>query len=288
MTYEYYLLDVFAEQKYAGNQLAVFTDISQIPENELQAIARETNLSETTFIDPVPVKPFTYNVRIFTVEEELPFGGHPTIGTAWIIKHKIEKSSTNFINLKLPVGEIKVTFDEVTNISWMRQNRAIFGESINPEKVAKLLNLNKEDINSSIGPCQVVSTGLPFLLAPLNNLATVRKCRINREYEQELLSQIGAKFTFVFSQETYDMKNGINARMFAESIGVPEDPATGSANGCLAAYLSKYKVLGTTSVDTVVEQGYEINRPSLLYLKCQDQEIDVGGKIILIGRGEYF
>jgi trans-2,3-dihydro-3-hydroxyanthranilate isomerase len=154
------------------------------------------------------------------------------------------------------------------------------------DQAAALLGLQEDDLDPDFPP-QTVSTGLAFLLIPLRDLKTVKKAAIDRKVEQQLLPSVNARFTFLFSRETYHPQNQVNARMFAETTGVPEDPATGSANGCLAAWMVRHRYLGMDQVQARVEQGYEINRPSLLHLKADSAQIKVGGRVIPIARGEF-
>lgn len=285
----YVTVDVFAEQKFCGNQLAVFLDGTALTTELMQQIAREMNYSETTFINPVPIAPHTYAVRIFTPMREVPFAGHPTLGTAWVLRELVTKQAVPRIVLSMEAGLIPVDFDENSGLLWMTQNAPTFGSIASKEDAARLLRLDAADI-AEVGPVLTVSTGLPFLIIPLVNLNAVRRARIDREVEAALLPSLGADFAYCFSCETYDPNHAVNGRMFAESVGVPEDPATGSANGCLAAYLCRYQVLQTSSIDVVSEQGYEIGRPSLLYLRASDDEdrchVQVGGKVVLVAKGE--
>ncbi len=281
MSYPFQILDVFAEERYCGNQLAVFTQAENIPEHLMQKFARETNFAETTFAYTDPVAPDTYRVRIFTPHEELPFAGHPTLGTAWALRGSREE-----VTLRLKIGDIPVHFRDARGLGWMRQKPPEYGAVAPRDEAARLLNLQTQDLDPDFPP-QTVSTGLPFLLIPLKSLDAVKRAHIDRTIERELLPKLDARFTFLFSKETYDKNNHVNARMFAEATGVPEDPATGSANGCLAAYMVRHKYLGSDQVDARVEQGYEINRPSKLYLKADPTQINVGGKVILTARGEF-
>lgn len=295
MSYEFYIVDVFTDQKYSGNQLAVFTEADDIPEEDLQKIALEMNYSETTFIYSSSERN-RFKTRIFTPLAEVPFAGHPTLGTAWVIQNILQVENANFTNessliLDLPIGDIPVKFKEDGSL-WMKQLNPVFGKTVSHDEAAKVLGLGFEELDLSF-PVQTVSTGLPFALIPLKSLDAIKSINLNRTLEKGFLSQLEAMFTFVFTRETYSKEHQINARMFAEEIGVPEDPATGSANGCLAGYMSKYSYLGSSDVDCIVEQGYEINRPSHLYLKAskvndENISVDVGGKVVLVAKGELF
>ncbi len=289
----FYIVDVFAESKYAGNQLAVFTDAGDLSTDQMQRLAKEMNFSETTFILSRTPRNDGYDVRIFTPAAELPFAGHPTLGTAFILQQEIIRQPVDTITLNLQVGPIPVTpvyqGDGVERL-WMRQNSPTFGDRLTAEAVAPVLNLRPDDIDTRF-PIQEVSTGVPFLIVPLQSLATLQSIKVNVDRLLALVEPLQAKMIFVFCPESRDAANQFSARMFAHALGIPEDPATGSANGCFAGYLAQYDYLGTGAVDVRVEQGHEIGRPSLLLLKAQKKdaaiEVMVGGKAILVARGEF-
>ncbi len=288
----FYIADVFAEEKYAGNQLAVIRNAGTLTGAEMQLIAREMNYSETTFILSEDIQGGGYDVRIFTPAEEVPFAGHPTLGTAYVIQREILKEPAQEIILNLKVGQIPVTFDfssKDNDTLWMKQNQPVFGQTLEAAPVARVLNIEESEIDSRF-PIQDVSTGLPFFIVPVKTLAAVKKARINRDKYLELIENTHAKAIFIFCPETYFRENDLNARAFVDCYGIPEDPATGSANGCLAGYLVKYRYFGTDRIAIRVEQGYEVDRPSLLFLRAQDKadtiDVSVGGKVVLVARGE--
>ncbi|MGG0248716.1 PhzF family phenazine biosynthesis protein [Peribacillus frigoritolerans] len=287
----YSIVDVFSNGKYTGNQLAVFKNAGNIPDKEMQQIAKEINFSETTFILSDSKNDGGYDVRIFTPNEEVPFAGHPTIGTAYIIQNEVLEAPLDNIILNFKGGQITVSFNNQEELLWMKQNQPTFGRILDTDKISEVLNIHKENIDDRF-PIQEVSTGLPVLVVPLKSLEAVKKVKINREKYFELIEHMDAKAIMVFSPETYDSKNDLNVRDFADYYGIPEDAATGSSNGCLAAYLVKYGYFERSEIDIRVEQGYEIERPSLLFLKASDDdgEIDVhvGGKVVKIAQGEWF
>jgi trans-2,3-dihydro-3-hydroxyanthranilate isomerase len=290
---DYYIVDVFTEEKYAGNQLAVFRNAQSLSDDIMQKIARETNYSETTFILSDEKQNDGYNVRIFTPKEEVPFAGHPTLGTAYLIQREIIKETVDMVPLNLKVGQIPVTINYINgraDILFMKQIPPLFGKTLEPEPVQNVLGLRKEDISSRF-PVQEVSTGLPFIIVPLNTIEALKKSRIDHNKYFELISDCKAKAILVFSPETHQPENDLSVRVFANYYGVPEDPATGSANGCLAGYLTKYRYLDDNKINIRVEQGYEINRPSLLYLRAEDTggeiTVSVGGKAVMVARGEF-
>jgi trans-2,3-dihydro-3-hydroxyanthranilate isomerase len=288
----FYIVDVFAEEKYAGNELAVVRRAAALPDLMMQKIAREMNFSETTFILKDEESRGGFDVRIFTPTEEVPFAGHPTLGTAFIIQHEILQQPVNEVVLNLKVGPIPVTFTyrgDETDILWMKQIKPRFGKTLDARPVASALGLETSDIEKRC-PVQEVSTGLPFIIVPLKTLEAVKKSRVHQEKMLELVKDLQAKAILVFCPETYSSQNDLNVRVFAGLYGVPEDPATGSANGCLAGYLVKNRYFDSPSINIRVEQGYEIGRPSLLLLNAEDNggeiNVFVGGRVILVAKGE--
>lgn len=291
----FYIVDVFAESKYAGNQLAVFcgAGVAELSEAQMLMIAREINYSETTFVRSPEPQNGGYDVRIFTPKKELPFAGHPTLGTAFVLQQEIIHQPVEQVILNLAVGQIPVTFNyrnEAADILWMRQNSPTFGQILSAETVANVLNLELDEIDDRF-PIQEVSTGVPFIIVPLKTLASLKKAKVNLDKYFELVDTMEAKEILIFGPETYSDINDFSVRVFAHYLGIPEDPATGSANGCLAGYLVEYAYYGEASIDVRVEQGYEIDRPSLLLLKSQrkDSEIEVlvGGKVVMVAKGEF-
>jgi trans-2,3-dihydro-3-hydroxyanthranilate isomerase len=288
----FYITDVFAEKKYAGNQLAVIRNANGLSDKEMQQIAREMNFSETSFILSDEKQDGGYNVRIFTPEREVPFAGHPTLGTAFIIQKEIEKEPVKNIILNFKVGQILVTMNyngSQPDILWMKQIQPTFGWILDISTMSQVLNLEGKDFDERY-PIQEVSTGLPFIIVPLKNLETIKKIKLSVDKYFNLLDHTQSKAMLLFSPETYQKGNDLNVRVFADYYGVPEDPATGSANGCLASYLVNYKYFGLEKVNIRIEQGYEIGRPSLLFLNAEKNgekfEINVGGRVALIAKGE--
>jgi trans-2,3-dihydro-3-hydroxyanthranilate isomerase len=285
----FYIVDVFAEKKFAGNQLAVFRGGAKLSTDQMQAIAREMHFSETTFILSGKKINGGYDVRIFTPAAEVPFAGHPTLGTAHIIRNEIAENKPVKIMLNLKVGQIPVTFQK--NIAWMKQVPPEFGKNISAASIAGILGLKKAEIDEHF-PVEEVSTGLPHIIVPLKKLDSLKRARVALDKYYNLIQNTWAKPILIFCPESHAGKNDISVRMFADCYGVPEDPATGSGNGCLAAYLVKNRYWGKKEINIRAEQGYEINRPSLLYLKAKEIngqiEVLVGGKTIVVARGEMF
>jgi trans-2,3-dihydro-3-hydroxyanthranilate isomerase len=170
----------------------------------------------------------------------------------------------------------------------MEQMQPVFGETVDPALVAEILSIGENDIDHQF-PVQEVSTGLPFFLVALRDMASIKKSQINKTLFFDFIKNRAGKAFLLFCPETYESDHHLNVRVYVDYFGIPEDPATGSANGCLAAYLAKYRYFGKNSIDIMVEQGYEINRRSLLYLKAEDNEgnflVKVGGKVKMIAEG---
>ena len=286
----FYIVDVFAIGKYTGNQLAVFLNAGDLSDTQMQKIAKEMNYSETTFITANTLRDGGYDVRIFTPVKELPFAGHPTLGTAFIIQQALIQKPVERVNLNLQVGQIPVTWEGAAReFLWMRQNPPTFHQEFPATALAPVLNLEIAEIDTRF-PIQEVSTGIPFIIVPLKTHTTLKNCRINREKYFDLVEKTEAKEILIFCPETYSPENQLSVRVFAEYLGIPEDPATGSANGCLAGYLVQHQYFGSDSINVRVEQGYEIGRPSLLLLRANREndriEVNVGGKVETIAKGE--
>jgi len=287
----FYLVDVFAERKYAGNQLAVVNGGAALSAEQMQDIAREMHFSETTFILSHQQRNGGFDVRIFTPSAEVPFAGHPTLGTAYVIRRFIIKKPVRDVLLNLKVGQIPVSFESAEKRQetvWMEQVPPSFGKTFSVPQLAQVLQLSLEDFDGRF-PVQEVSTGLPFIVVPLKTLAAVKRARVNMERLLELAKGVKAG-VLVFCPETYVEGNDLNVRVFVDLFGVSEDPATGSGNGCLAGYLSRYRYFGADTVNVRVEQGYEIGRRSLLLLKAERKaeiiQVHVGGKVVFVAAGK--
>ncbi len=289
----FYILDVFAHERYTGNQLAVVRDAGPLSDLDMLNIAKEMNYSETTFIVSGKQEDNGYNVRIFTPAREVPFAGHPTLGTASVIQREIIRKPVKKIKLNLKSGQIPVAFkydrDTIPSLLWMKQKDPEFLATIEASSVAEVLCIDSKDIDTRF-PIQEVSTGLPFIIIPLKKLSDVKKVKVNLSRYHELIQKTAAKALFIFCPESYSDDNDINARMFADYFGIPEDPATGSAGGCLGGYLVHHRYYETEIVSLRVEQGYEIGRPSLIHVRAEKKEnhieLNVGGKVVMIARGE--
>ena len=289
----FYIVDVFAQRKYEGNQLAVVLEAGSLGAPEMQRIAREMNFSETTFVVSGEKRAGVFDVRIFTPKRELPFAGHPVLGTAYVIEREITRERRPRIVLNLKAGPIPVTRGEEEggeDLYWMRQGPAVFGRVLGVDEVCGALGLERSDLVEGL-PLQEVSTGLPFIIVPLRSLEALGRIRVADKQYLDLVRGGEAKAMLAFCRGARDPRNHLSVRVFAGYYGVPEDPATGSANGCLAGYLVKYPHFGTSGIDARIEQGYEIGRPSLLWVRAEEAKggeiaVRVGGRVVPVARGE--
>ncbi len=289
----FYIVDVFAESRLSGNQLAVFRDCAGLSTGMMQRIAREMHYSETTFITSETPRDGGYDVRVFTPAYELPFAGHPTLGTAYIVQSQIIGRPVEKVALNMKVGQIPVTFSyrgTAPDVLWMRQKAPTFGRTFDRRRLASVLGLSVADIDHRF-PIRLVSTGVPFVIVPLKGLKAIKKIKVDQTLLAKLLEETKSTVLLVFSPETYSEDNHLNVRVLGLATNIPEDPATGSGNGCLAAYLVKERYFGKDVVDVRVEQGYEINRRSLLLLRAREApsgiEVNVGGRVQFVAKGEF-
>lgn len=284
----FYLTDVFCTKKYSGNQLAVFTDCEGLSDQDMQQIAREINFSETTFVFFDEINPSDFRVRIFTPLAEVPFAGHPVLGTAWVIREKILRQSLASLTLQLAVDAIDVQFAGVDEPLWMRQPQAVFGKQLLPSGLAAVLGLDEHDIDADF-PVLEVSTGFPHVIVPLRSQQALTRIRVDRTAELELVDAAWAKNILVFAPNKTSSGQALAVRVFADFYGIAEDAATGSGNGALAAWLSFTGFFGSSRVDTVVGQGYEMGRPSELHLRAMEDDgniqVEVGGLVVGVAEG---
>ena len=278
-------VDVFTSKPLEGNQLAVFTDARGLSDAEMQALAREMNLSETTYILPSGSEPGV-RVRIFTVSEELPFAGHPTLGTGFVLRGN---TGAPEVRLHLNVGTVPVRFEESPGqpvFGEMTQMDPTFGPIHDREAVVRAAGLRDGDIDPSL-PIQTVSTGVPFTVVPLRGLEIALQLHVDLKASAEYLERAGGKFFYFVTRETVDKSARLHARMLFYN---GEDPATGSAAGCTAAWMVKH---GVAKADerVLIEQGMEMLRPSRIFVRASRQDdrvvnVRVGGNVVEILRGE--
>jgi trans-2,3-dihydro-3-hydroxyanthranilate isomerase len=293
----YHLVDVFTDRAFGGNPLAVFPNGRGLSPSIMQALAKELNLSETTFVLPPEHPRNAYRVRIFTPAVELPMAGHPTIGTTFVLaqEHLIDCSGAETtIYLEEGVGIIPVTLkleDDGAVFIQMRQPLPTFGAQFsNRQIIAEMLSLEVEAIDPQL-PLEVVSCGVPFLYVPVQNLHAMHKIDFRRDVWERILRDFATSNVFVFSREVEMAGATVHSRMFAPALGVAEDPATGAASGPLGCYLVRHGlVAGTEKVEMISEQGLEIGRPSIIHIEVEQKEGDitavhVGGQCYYMGEG---
>jgi trans-2,3-dihydro-3-hydroxyanthranilate isomerase len=283
--------DVFSSKALEGNSLAVFSDGSSLSDDEMQAVAKEMNLSETTFIlprDRAVEQQRGVRVRIFTVSEELPFAGHPTLGTAFALRGATGAAE---VVLELNVGKVPVKFDDSPGqptFAEMTQLDPVFGGQHSREAVAQATGLSVEDFDPSL-PIETVSTGVPFTITPLRSLAVIQKLSLDLNRASAYLDRTGGKFFYFVSRETVDREARLHARMLFYN---GEDPATGSAAGCAASWMVTHGV-AKPDERVLIEQGLEMRRPSRIFVRAARQDnrvvnVRVGGNAIEVMRGEVF
>jgi len=283
--------DVFSSRPLEGNSLAVFFDGRGLTDAEMQSIAKEMNLSETTFIlprDAATERERGIRVRIFTVQEELPFAGHPTLGTAFALRGQ---SGAEQVVLELNVGRVPVRFEDSAAepaFGEMTQIDPTFGMQHEREAVAQATGLRLQDFDDSL-PIETVSTGLPYTVTPLKSLAVIQTLQIDLNRAAQYLARTASKFFYFVSRETIDRNARLHARMLFYN---GEDPATGSAAGCAAAWMAAHGV-AQPDERVLIEQGVEMKRPSRIFVRASRSDnrvvnVRVGGNSVEIMRGELF
>jgi trans-2,3-dihydro-3-hydroxyanthranilate isomerase len=281
-------VDVFTDRALTGNSLAVFLDGRRLTTEQMQGIAREMNLSETTFILPGDSarEDDGIRVRIFTVQEELPFAGHPTLGTAFVLR---ERSGAPEVRLALNVGTVPVRFEDrpgQPSFGEMTQRNPEFGPVHSPKAVAEATGVQLSDLDPSL-PVETVSTGVPFTVVALRSLRALQELRLDVHRAGEYLARTGGKFFYFVSRETVDPKARLHARMIFYN---GEDPATGSAAGCCAAWMVAHGVAASDE-PVMIEQGIEMHRPSCIFVRAARRDnqiinVRVGGNCVEVLRGE--
>jgi trans-2,3-dihydro-3-hydroxyanthranilate isomerase len=283
--------DVFSSRPLEGNSVAVFLDGQGLTDAEMQSVAKEMNLSETTFVlprDAAIERERGIRVRIFTVREELPFAGHPTLGTAFALRGQ---SGAESVTLELNVGRVPVVFEDKTgepSFGEMKQVDPSFGIQHDRVAAARAVGLRAEDLDESL-PIETVSTGLPFTVTPLKSLAVAQNLQVNLALAAEYLEKTGGKFFYFVTRETVDRAARLHARMLFYN---GEDPATGSAAGCTAAWMVAHGVANPDE-RVMIEQGVEMKRPSQIFVRAGRADnrivnVRVGGNAVEIMRGEVF
>src|SRR5947209_1586587 len=293
----YHRVDVFTDRAFGGNPLAVCANGRGLNVETMQAIAKEFNLSETTFVLPPDDPAHDWRVRIFTPGRELPMAGHPTVGTSFVLarEHLIRRDSDETtIVLEEGVGPVPVRIefkDGEPAFAEMTQPLPRFGPRLTDARVAaEMLSLDAGDVDAEL-PIEVVSCGVPFLFVPVRSLDAARRARPRAELIERAAGDRLPPEVFVFTREVEREGSTVHSRMFAPTLGITEDPATGAASGPLGCYLVRYGVVACdTSAEITSEQGIEMGRPSFIKIRIERHGEDitavkVGGQCHFMGEG---
>ncbi len=300
-SYRYLHLDVFTDHLFGGNQLAVFLDARGLSAETMQAIAKEMNFSETTFVLPPEAGGTDARMRIFTPGEELPTAGHPTVGTTFALARSgvIERGRQRFV-YGCNIGPVPVTMTwngDDLDFVWMTQSLPTFGAVIpDPARTAAALSLSPAAVAATGQPVQVVSCGVPFLLVPLTTRSAVDSAVVNPGVLDMLFTQVNTRAhgLMVFTSQPGDVRATVYSRMFAPEMGITEDPATGIATGPLGCYLVRHKIVRPERAGAMISlQGVKMGRPSQLHMSIglengEISSVRVGGESVLAGEGTLY
>ncbi len=287
----YHRVDVFTNEAFGGNPLAVFLNGRGLSTELMQRIAKEMNLSETTFVLPPEDPANHWKLRIFTPARELPMAGHPTVGTSFVLarEHMVTPTEADpVIRLEEGVGLIPVKFsfkNGAVSLIQMQQRAPIFSpEFTDRQLAADVLSLSVDDLADY--PVQEVSCGVPFLFIPLKNMHAIQTLKFRTDIWERALKNYGE--IFVFTRETTYPESTVHSRMFAPSMGIAEDPATGGASGPLGSYLVRYGIASSGHI--ISEQGFEMGRPSYIHIEIRQSGdeinfVGVGGESVYMGEG---
>lgn len=301
LSLKFYQADVFTGQPFGGNPVAVFPEAQGLTDYQLQQIAREMNVSETVFVLPPTDQAAVVRLRIFTPTQEIPFAGHPVLGTFFILAElgiiSVKESITRVMqecNIGLFPVELHAEDGQVERVVMTQPKPEFLGQVEEMEdlyKVAGALGLSRHVIADMKWPIEVVSTGLPVMIVPVRTLTAVRLIRPDASAIMDVCRRFGANGIMVFTTVTVEPSATVHTRMFAPSIGILEDPATGSASGALGAYLVQNGVVDVAPTnEIVIEQGYEIERPSQILVRIESdddviQTVKVGGQCVMVVEG---
>lgn len=297
--YRFYTTDVFTNQAFGGNPLAVFPDAGDLTPERMQRIANEFNLSETVFVLPPQDAKHAKRLRIFTPQQELPFAGHPTVGTAVVLAAIGDiacPSGETSVIFEENIGPIPITIrtpaEEPIYAQFSVAQLPEFGPPAPPpEMVAAAVSLTVDDLELDVTPIQTASCGVPFMYIPVRHLAGVERARVNQTALDQLPQNPWTSHLYVFSRETVTPEGSVHARMFAPGMGLTEDPATGSAASSLSAVLALTETQSSGTLRWRIEQGFEMQRPSLIDVEADLNDgvitaVRVGGQAVLISQGE--
>ena len=298
MRYHYYTADVFTDQPFGGNQLAVFPDARGLSTAQMQRVAAEFNYSESTFVLPPDDPRHTRRVRIFTVSEEMPFAGHPTVGTAHVLAaigvipltgdltRVIFEEGVGPVPVAIHAQDGKPVFAQLTAAKLPE-----FGPTMpSMEIIAGVLSIDTSDIMTGVDFPQSASCGVPYLFVPLRSIDAVRRTRLNPSLWEQHFADQWARWIYLFSYEVERAGSFLHARMFAPGSGITEDAATGSAASALAGYLGLRDSRANATLRWRVEQGFEMGRPSILEVEADKvagalTAVRVGGASVMMAEG---
>jgi trans-2,3-dihydro-3-hydroxyanthranilate isomerase len=281
----FYQVDVFSDELFGGNPLAVFLRGEDFKEAQFQQVAKEMNLSETTFILPSSHPNADFDVRIFTPEKEIHFAGHPTLGTAFVLRYTgLVPSTQNNLRLNFKTGVISVDLEEDGKVFMTQPQGKILRTFRNPEEIAQVLGLTVNNLEPDL-PIQTASTGFPALLVPINSLRAIQRIVLNLNLLKVLMEEAGVDMIYPFTRQTLNENSSIHARGFAPFIGIPEDPATGSVAGALGYYLNDKN---PAEKNIIIDQGYEMKRPGLIFVTVEGAKIYVGGKTRMVFKASLY
>lgn len=297
--YQFIQADVFTDRPFTGNPLAIFPEAEGLSTEEMQAIAKEMNLSETTFVLPATDLKAQLRLRIFTTGAELPLAGHPVVGTCFILAQRgilSLEEGTNRIHQECGAGvlpvDITVTDGKVVQVVMTQSPPRFFDEYTDRKLLAESVGLSEDQLLPDDLPAQVVSTAVPQLMVPARSLRHMDKIELDLVAMKKVLAATRSDSFMIFTRECVHDESTVHARMFAPTMGIGEDPATGSAAGALGAYLVRRGLVkAEPTAHILVEQGYEMGRPSSIHVEVDTDEhgpvaVRVGGKAVEVADGK--
>ena len=290
MEYNYYICDVFTDTAFGGNQLAVIPDARGLTDKQMQQIAREFNYSESTFVFPAK-NGNTRNVKIFTPTREVPFAGHPNIGTAFVLASIAVLGDSKHIIFEEKAGLVEISINNQLYCELKAPEKFSLGTTLDVELIAHALSLNTHEIITKTHAPQIASVGLPFIMVELNSLETLQLAKPNLDGFQAIadLGIMPDIHMYLKSNDAFDLRT----RMFAPLDGVPEDPATGSANCALSALLTHFNEQDSGEFNYKIAQGIEMGRPSILYSRAEKRNGEIiktwiGGNAVITCKGTIY
>ena len=297
--YQFIQADVFTDRPFTGNPLAIFPEAEGLSSEEMQSIAKEMNLSETTFVLPATDLKAQFRLRIFTPGSELPLAGHPVVGTCFILAERgiiSLEEGTNRIHQECGAGvlpvDIIVKDGNVDQVVMTQSPPRFFDEYTDRKLLADSVGLSEDQLLPDDLPAQVVSTAVPQLMVPARSLRHMDKMELDLVAMRKVLATTRSDSFMIFTRECVHDESTVHARMFAPTMGITEDPATGSASGALGAYLVRRGLVkAEPTAHILVEQGYEMGRPSSIHVEVDTDakgpvEVRVGGKAVEVADGK--